>query len=88
MPDQDLAAEVHALRLSVGEMRDVILARIESAYVRQDTHALEVRNLNNQIQVLATEVGSLKAARNWVIGIVLGAVLVALVTLVVHPVHV
>lgn len=78
-----LAGEIHALRLSIGEMRDAILERIDTAYVRKDTHALEVQAMSNRLDRMALDVGELKASRNWVVAIVLAAVILAVLDLVI-----
>lgn len=70
-----LADEMHQLRQGILEMRDTILDRIDGAYVRKDTHEIEMG-------VVKKEIAELKTGRNWTVGIVVGSVIASVLSTV------
>jgi hypothetical protein len=79
-----LADEMHQIRQGLLEMRDAILDRIDGAYVRKDTHELEMRGTSDRIEVLSREINELKTGRNWTVALVIGAVITAVLSAVLH----
>ena len=79
----DVVREVQALRLEMSEMRDTILDRIDTAYVRKEYHTVQMQHINDRVTELARAVGSLEAGRNWLMASVILLALGTFVTFVV-----
>lgn len=79
----ELASWRDGISRELASTRDQILDRIEAGYVRKDVQEQHIQRMDERIAILSQKIGRLEAAQEWIIRLVLGCVIVAILGLVI-----